>query len=81
MQKTVTLQLDSEVVRKAEAIAKRNGETLSHLIEGLITTAGHSPVEVDEDGLTPLIRSLKGSLRSSGVNVEDYRNSLVEKYL
>jgi hypothetical protein len=76
----LTLQLDEELIQKAEAYSKREGKTVAQLVVDYLQ---HFPVESGErsPGTTSIVGSLRGVLRNGSMTVEDYRRHLEEKYL
>ena len=84
MQTKLTLRLDAKLVKRAKVYAKRTGKSVSQMVADFFVLLGSSSEEdgEDEDGpnLTPTVRSLKGVLRGTDVNVEDYRRYLRDKH-
>jgi len=79
MQAKLTLRLDSDIARRAKSIAKKNGKSVSRMVSDYFALFDKQPAE--EKKLTPIVKSLKGSLQGSKVDVKDYRRHLEEKYL
>ena len=79
MHTKLTLRLDSELIAQAKRHAQAQGKTLSRLVADYFTLLDHGPGQ-DVPGPGPLVQSLRGVLRDSGLDEEDYRDHLEEKY-
>ena len=62
MDTKLTLNVDSEVVRKAKSYAKDKGRSLSDLVEAYFKALTHRNATSDKE-LTPKVRSLLGSFK------------------
>jgi hypothetical protein len=62
MDAKLTLNMDKEITRRAKAYAKSKGRSLSGLVEDYFRFLTHQEDPVEE-GLSPKIKSLLGSLR------------------
>jgi hypothetical protein len=80
MQTKLTLRLDEKLIRRAKSFAKRTGKSVSQIVADYFVLLGEESKERDLP-LTPIVRSLKGSLGGAEVDVEDYRHYLEDKYL
>jgi len=98
MQKKLTLRLDETLIQRAKFYSKRTGKSVSQIVadyfalidewagkepgEESESVAGNPLVQVPE--LAPIVRSLKGSLKSSlkGTQIDesDYRRHIEDKY-
>ena len=80
MQSKLTLRLDEGLIRRAKGIAKRRGKSLSQMVAEYFALLGsRSSKEADE--LAPTVNSLKGVLKGSKLDREDYKRHLEDKYL
>jgi len=79
MQAKLTLRLDDRLIRQAKRYSTETEKSLSQLVAGYFSalTGESSPREPE---LTPLVSSLKGSLRGAEVEEEDYYRHLEEKH-
>lgn len=80
MHTKLTLRLDQELVERAKAYAKRSGKSVSQIVTDYftaLTSDGTEPKAVD----APITRSLRGILRNSDVDEQDYQQYLEEKHL
>ncbi|MEP7354902.1 MAG: DUF6364 family protein [Acidobacteriota bacterium] len=79
----LTLSVDAKVVTRAKRYAKQHGVSVSEIVENyLAVLAGELPrrsVVPTPQSRTPVMDSLRGCLK--GVDMEDYKRHLVEKYL
>jgi hypothetical protein len=72
----LTLSVDPGVVARAKRYAKRQGVSVSGLVETyLATVSAAQPLREKEP---PILRALRGSLKTG--DIKDYRKHLVEKY-
>lgn len=71
----LTLSVDSEVIARAKRYARRQGTSVSRLVETFLTLASRPTEKI---GPPPVLRRLRGSLQ--GVDAGDYRRYLREKY-
>lgn len=80
MSTKLTLQLDEELIERAKSYSKRTGKSVSQLVADYFEmlpegTAGK------RSRSTPIVSSLRGLLRGTGVEEEDYRRYLEDKHL
>ena len=80
MQTKLTLRLDDELINRAKSYAKKNGKSVSQIVAAYFSLLDAEP-QKETSEFTPLVRSLKGSLRGAKVGKEDYHKYLEEKYL
>ena len=80
MQTTLTLQLDEQLVQYAEKYAKRQGKSVSQLVAEYFVLL-KTPDENSQEQLPPITQSLRGVLRGSNVDEQDYQQFLEKKYL
>jgi hypothetical protein len=78
MRTKLTLRLEQELIERAKKIAQRRGKSISRMVADYFRTL--ESVETDDRELAPLTRSLRGILRESSVDEEDYRRHLEEKH-
>jgi len=80
MTKELILELDEKLVDKAKKISELKGITLSKLVSDYFQLFDILSLQKDED-LTPIVKSLKGSLKGANIDESDYKQYLEEKYL
>lgn len=80
MQTKLTLRLEEELIRRAKFFAKKTGKSISQMAADYFALLEKQPEKSDLP-LTPFVRSLKGALRGTKVEIEDYHRYLEEKYL
>ena len=80
MQTKLTLRLDDELINRAKSYAKKSGKSVSQIVAGYFSLLDADP-EREASEFTPLVRSLKGSLKGAKVGKKDYHEYLEEKYL
>jgi hypothetical protein len=72
----LTLSVDAEVSKRAKRYAKRQGTSVSRLVESYLASLG-GPMPDQE--VAPILRELRGILRKK-LDIEDYRRYLGRKY-
>ena len=80
VQTKLTLRLEDTLIQRAKSYSKESGKSLSQLVAGFFRALTEEDVDRPAE-LTPIVRSLKGSLRGAEVDEEDYRRHLDDKYL
>lgn len=80
MQTKLTLRIDDELINRAKSYAKKSGKSVSQIVAGYFSLLNDDS-EKGTPELTPLVRSLKGSLKGANVGKKDYRKYLEEKHL
>ena len=89
MQAKLTLRLDERLIAQAKARARRQGKSLSQLVADYfaqLDAGGERPaVSRHEPPLSPVVASLLGSLKGTGVPLEEdgrraYRDHLEAKH-
>ena len=80
MQTKLTLRLDDALINRAKSYARKNGKSVSQIIAGYFSLLNAKP-EKDTSEITPIVRSLKGSLKGVKVGKKDYHKYLEEKDL
>ena len=80
MQTKLTLRIDDKLINRAKSYAKKKGKSVSQIVAGYFSVLDADP-ERETSEFTPLVRSLKGSLKSAKVGKKDYQDYLEEKYL
>jgi hypothetical protein len=72
----LTLSVDDRVISNAKQYAKRQGVSISEMVETYLAAVSDPPVPAK--GAAPILRSVQGILRNADVN--DYRKHLATKY-
>jgi hypothetical protein len=71
----LTLSVDPKVAERAKRYAKRQGTSVSRMVEIYLDSVSSS---TKEESLPPMLRSLRGSLKKA--DIADYRKYLLQKY-
>ena len=79
MKTKLVLRLDDELINRAQSYAKKSGKSVSQIVADYFSLLDAKP-ELDTSEFIPLVRSLKGSLKSAKVGKKDYSKYLEEKY-
>jgi hypothetical protein len=80
MQTKLTLRLDDELINRAKSYAKKSGKSVSQIVAGYFSLLDDKP-EKETSEFTPIVRSLKGSLKGVKVGKKDYHKYLEEKHI
>jgi hypothetical protein len=80
MQTKLTLRLDDELINRAKSYARKSGKSVSQIVAGYFSLLDDKPAK-DTSEITPIVRSLKGSLKGVKVGKKDYHKYLEEKHL
>ena len=78
MKAKLTLRLDDVLIRKAKAVAKTRGKSVSIMMSEYIDSF-ETDIQ-DEQKLPPVTSSLLGVLNDKPVTEDDYKKHLLEKY-
>ena len=76
----LTLKIEEPLVEQAKKFSKKTGVPISKLVADYFALLDLDSVKKVSE-LTPLVRSLLGSLKGAMVTEQDYREYLEEKYL
>ena len=79
MTSRITLYSDDELIARIKQYAKERNTSVSKIVNGFFENLLNRK---EENTLsTPLTDSLSGLLKDTGLDEDDYRNHLEEKYL
>lgn len=78
MQTKLTLRMEERVIEAAKQFAQGQGKSLSRIVTDYFKSLSRQQLEEEELG--PMTRSLLGVLEGSGLDEQDYKNYLEEKY-
>ncbi len=80
MQTKLTLRLEDELIRKAKKYSKKTGKSVSMIVADYFEKLDvSSPEEIE--GITPKVATLRGILKRTGAEEEEYYRHLEEKHL
>jgi hypothetical protein len=80
MQTKLTLRLDDALINRAKSYARKSGKSVSQIVAGYFSLLDDEP-EKEALEYTPIVRSLKGSLKDAKVGKKDYHEYLEEKHI
>lgn len=82
MNTKLTLTLDEKVISKAKIYARKRGSSLSGIVENYLKAVTKSSVQHNDNELSPLVKSLKGSFTApSGFDYKkELQKELQKKY-
>jgi antitoxin component of RelBE/YafQ-DinJ toxin-antitoxin module len=72
----LTLSVDDTVISRAKGYAKKQGVSISKMVEAYLAAVAGPTTRVPAD--TPILRSLRGILKNA--DVKDYKRYLATKY-
>lgn len=83
MNTKLTLTIEQSVIEKAKRYAKEKERSLSDIIENYLKTITRESPSEEEDGIAPIVKSLKGSFHApeSFDYKKELTKGLTEKYL
>ncbi len=86
MSTKLTLTIDQHVIEKAKLYAKSQKRSLSNLIESYLRSVimDQKTESETQDGLSPIVSSLKGAVKYSGEVIDTKKileEELLKKYL
>jgi len=73
----LTLSVDPKVVSRAKRYAKRQGVSVSAMVETYLAAVADAPTRRTQD-LPPILRSVRGILKKA--DVKEYKKYLTSKY-
>jgi len=72
----LTWSVDNRVVSRAKHYAKRQGVSVSKMVEGYLAAVAEPPSPATD--AAPILRSVRGILKNA--DIDDYRKHLAAKY-
>jgi hypothetical protein len=72
----LTLSVDDAVVSRAKRYAKKQGVSVSKMVEAYLAAVADPPTRVTVD--TPVLRAVRGIVKKA--DVADYKRHLANKY-
>ena len=79
MRTKLTLRVEHALTQYAKAFARKTGKSVSQIVSEYFVLLKRPP-QGHSHSFTPLVRSLKGTLRGAGVDERAYRRYLDAKY-
>lgn len=80
MNTKLTLRLDENLIESAKEYSAKTGKSVSRIVADLFEIIKNEKLKKETD-LPPIVNSLKGALKGTGINEKDYKKHLEEKYL
>jgi hypothetical protein len=80
MKQTLILRIEDKLINRAKSYAKKSGRSVSQIVAGYFSLLDDKPKKETSE-LTPIVRSLKGSLKGAKVGKKDYHKYVEEKHL
>lgn len=76
----LTLRLDEDLIRSAKKYANTTGKSVSQMVADYFYLLDKKVIKNPEQ-LTPIVKTLKGSLKNTVIEENDYKKYLEDKYL
>ncbi len=80
MNTKLTLRLEEDLIKSAKRHASIMGKSVSQLVADYFYLLDKKSSKRKQQ-ITPIVKSLRGSLKGSGVDEKDYKTYLEDKYL
>jgi hypothetical protein len=80
MNTKLTLRLDKELIESAKNHANTIGKSVSQMVADYFYLLDKKTFK-KPGKLTPIVKSLKGSLKNHGIDENDYKSYLEDKFL
>ena len=80
MQTKLTLRLDENLIKSAKSHANISGKSVSQMVADYFYLLDMKTIKKPAQ-LTPIVKSLKGSLQDTDLDESDYKRYLEDKYL
>ena len=80
MNTKLTLRLEEELIRSAKNHANIIGKSVSQLVADYFYVLEKKSLKKTTQ-LSPIVKSLKGSLKNTDIDEKDYKSYLEDKYL
>ena len=80
MNTKLTLRLDDELIKSAKNHANIIGKSVSQIVADYFYLLDKKSLKKPIQ-LTPIVKSLKGSLKNTNIDESDYKSYLEDKYL
>lgn len=78
MQTKLTLRLEERLIERAKEYARKRGTSLSQLVTEYFALLEREAA--GDETLPPTVAKLRGSLKHAGIDADDYRTYLEDKY-
>ena len=80
MQTKLTLRLDDALIQRAKLLSKKSGKSVSQMVAVYFAMLDETR-SISIPKITPIVRSLKGSLDNPDISEDDYKKYIEGKYL
>jgi hypothetical protein len=80
MNTKLTLRLEEELIKSAKIHGNTIGKSVSQMVADYFYLLDKKKLKKPIE-LTPIVKSLKGSLKHTDINESDYKSYLEDKYL
>ncbi len=80
MQTKLILRIDKKLIEWAKRYAKRSSKSVSRLAVDFFSSLGTVP-EDEFFSISPKVRDLRGSLKGTSIDDDDYRKHIEERYI
>ena len=80
MNTKLTLRLEDKLIKSAKNHANIMGKSVSQMVADYFYLLDKKSLK-ETDQLSPIVKSLKGSLKNTDIDESDYKSYLEDKYL
>lgn len=80
MHTKLTLRIEEKLIAAAKEYSARTGKSVSRVVSDFFEIIGDKKIQKVES-IPPVVSSLRGAMKNSGVDEGDYKAYLEEKYL
>ncbi|MCD6376064.1 MAG: hypothetical protein J7L94_11100 [Caldisericaceae bacterium] len=81
MNTKLTLRIDKQLIKSTKEYSNRTGKSLSRIVSDFFKIIRNEKLKQKKSGTTPTVQSLKGILKGSKIDKNDYKQHLEDKYL
>jgi hypothetical protein len=80
MQTKLTLRLDDVLIQQAKDYAKQNGKSVSQIVTEFFTVLSAKQQDTSLAEISPITKKLLGCMSGAGLDEQDYKAHLLNKY-
>ncbi len=81
MNTKLTLRMDKQLIKLTREYANKTGKSLSRIVSDFFKIIVNEELKQNKKTSTPTVKSLRGILKKTNVDKNDYKKHLEDKYL
>ena len=81
MNTKLTLRIDKQLIQATKEYSAKSGKSLSRIVSDFFKIIRNEKLTPDKGKISPTVRTLKGILKESKLNEDDYKKYIENKYL